>query len=182
MIRLRAILIALAGALLVAAMWATNPDYNSAIKPFVTNVRFGETGRTRLIQARFDGWHTTDRIAFSLYGSDRLRDSEGVFLIVDLTVTGTTTSAVLDGFWIGSSGRRYAATRRANGIPRLLREVALQPGLDSRAMVVFELPPDEIAGGALSLTLLLDPMLDGTLRLIPPDTPPLHSPEERFGG
>lgn len=177
MTRLRALfrpanlLIVLAGAAALAGMMATQPDYNSAVRPFVSHAAPGDWAETRLIRARFDGWRTADRI---VPPDGRARETGGVFLIADLTLAGRGTSTMVDAAWIGATGRRYAATRRVSGLPLQLDDLWLQPGLDSRAVAVFELPPDEIAGGALALTLRLDPALDGTLRLAPPMSPPAH--------
>lgn len=171
------IAIAIAGTGLLATMMLTNPGYQRATRPFQQAVPAGETGQTRLIGGSFDDWRTASII---LTGSAR-RDSQGVFLIAELTLSGTTTSTAIDAYWIGGSGRRYAATTRIAGLPRRLQDVRLQPGLTSHTVAIFEIPPDEIPGGAVLLTLPRDPMLDGTLRLAPPDAPPRHVETESFG-
>lgn len=182
MIRPADLLIVAGGAVALFAMMLSNPDYNSAVRAFVTPVAAGETGQTRLIRGQFQGWRTADRITFPEYGRDVQRTTEGLFLITDLALSGTTISTPIDAWWIGASGRRYAATRRIAGLPRQTDLLWLQPGLDSHAMAIFELPPDEVAGGALLLTLRFDPVLDGTLRLAPPEAPPAHQEDERLGG
>ena len=152
-----------ASAAALGAMMLTNPDYNRALQPFTTHVASGQTGQTRLIAGQMEGWRTADQIAFSNFGTETRRDSEGVFLIVDMSLTGTTESTTVSASWVGSSGREYDSTTRIANVPGLLSDLWLQPGLNSRAMTVFELPPDEVAGGALRLTLRLDPDLDPSL-------------------
>lgn len=175
------LLVIAASAVALSGMMLTNPDYNRALQPFVTDVPFGEPGQTRLIIARFDGWRSADQVSFTQFGTDQTRDSEGVFLIADLVLSGTTRSTRVDASWIGASGREYAATRRISGVEGQLDDLWLQPGLESRASAYFELPADEIEGGALRLSLPLDPDLDGTLRLAAPDGTPPHQPDLRLG-
>lgn len=165
----------------LGAMMVTNPDYNRALRPFVTHVAAGEAGQTRLIAGRVTGWRTADQVAFSDYGTETLRDSEGVFLIVDLSLSGTTASTMVAASWIGASGREYMTTKRIANVPGQLEDLWLQPGLESKTIAFFELPPDEVAGGALRLAIRLDPDLDGTLLLDPPAEAPAHEDVARFG-
>lgn len=164
----------------LGAMMVTNPDYNRALRPFVTHVPAGQMGQTRLLAGRMEGWRTADRVAFTEYGKEVARGSDGVFLIVDLSLSGTTDSTMIAASWVGSSGREYMTTKRITNVPGQIEELWLQPGLESRAIAVFELPPDEVTGGALRLTLRLDPDLDGTLLLDPPTEAPAHEDVARF--
>lgn len=173
MIRPAPLLIAAASAVLLAGMMLTNPDYNSTVRPFETTVAPGESGQTRLIGGQITGWRTADRLEFPSYGSPQSRDTQGVFLIVDLRLSGRTESTMLRAAWIGASGRRFDTTARVSGAFLQVQDLWLQPGLDSKAIAIFELPPDEIAGGALLLSDRIDAPLDGRLRLLAPlDAPP----------
>lgn len=180
--RLASITVVLAGAGMLAGLRATNPDYDRAIAPFVTTVAANESGTTQLIGGRFLDWRLADRIAFPHAGAEVTRDTGGSFLIVDLEVRGTTQSTPARAVWIGSSGRRYATTRRVSGLARQLDEIWLQPGVPLSALAIFELPPDEVEGGSLLLTLTLDQPLEGNLRLLPPPTAPTHEAIARFDG
>jgi hypothetical protein len=182
MIRLPPLLIALAGAALLAGMMLTNPDYNSAVRPFESRVSPGEAGQTRLIDGRIEGWRTADVIAFLRFGSMLRRDTQGVFLIVDLKLSGTTESTQLRATWIGASGRRYDSTARIDGAFLLIQDLWLQPGLESTAMAIFELPPDEIPGGAILLADRIAAPLDGQLRLSAPEDAPPHLAELELAG
>ncbi|WP_299844689.1 hypothetical protein [uncultured Paracoccus sp.] len=174
MIRIAPLLTAAAAAVLLAGMMLTNPDYNSAVRPFETRVPPGETGQTRLIGGRIEGWRTADRISFPAFGSLRQRDTQAMFLIVDLKLFGTTDSTMLRAGWIGASGRRYDTTARISGAFLQIQDLWLQPGLESKAIAIFELPEDEIAGGALMLSDRIDAPLDGRLRLAAPVDAPSH--------
>lgn len=173
--------VVLAGAGLLAAFQATNPGYNETFRPFVIDVPADQPGDTRLFDGRIAGWRSADRISFSQFGRDRLLNTQGVFLLVDLRLHANIQSTTLRAVWLGASGREYAATARAENLPGALESVALQPGLTMSALAVFELPPDEIAGGALILASPLNPPLDGVLRLQPPAAAPEHRAEESFG-
>lgn len=174
MIRVAPLMIAVAGAVLLAGMMLTNPDYNRAVRPFETRVAPGESGQTRLIAGRIEGWRTADSVTFPHLGSPVRRDTQGRFLILDLKLSGTTESTMLRAFWIGASGRRYETTARISGAFPQIEDLWLQPGLESKAIAIFELPPDEIAGGALLLTDRVDTPLDGRLRLAAPVEAPPH--------
>lgn len=182
MIRPAQILILTVALVLMVAMMLTNPDYNSAVRPFETRVPAGETGQTRLIGGRIEGWRTANRLTFPLLGTPTLRDTQGVFLIVDLRLFGTTESIMLRASWIGPSGRRYDTTSRVTGTMNQLEDLWLQPGLESKAVAIFELPPDEISGGAIVLAQRIDPPLDGVLRLAAPSAPPVHAPDIGLDG
>lgn len=182
MIRIAPVMIAAAGAVLLAGMMLTNPDYDRAVRPFETRVPPGESGQTRLIGGRIEGWRTAERVTLAASGSPVTRDTQGIFLIVDLKLFGTTESTMLRASWLGSSGRRYDTTSRISGAFRQVQDLWLQPGLDSTAIAIFELPPDEIEGGALILSDRIDAPLDGRLRLAAPPEAPIHSPHLELEG
>ncbi|KRW93654.1 hypothetical protein [Paracoccus sp. MKU1] len=171
MIWLGRIAIVLAGAALLGGMMQTAPDYNSVVQPFRHHVAAGRTGEARSFRARFTGLRLADRIAFRRYGRDLVRDSDGVFLIAEIEAEATLASQRLDAVWQGASGRRYALSRRAEDIPRGLESRWFQPGLSNRAVAVFELPADEVAGGALVLTGSFTAVFDSALHLAPPALP-----------
>lgn len=181
MIRSSHLLTLLVGGLVLAGMMLSNPDYNSTIRPFVRDVVPGDAGQTRLMAGRFDRWRTADRLIFTRYGKQVSRDTQGVFLIVEPFLAGTTVSTMVRASWVGPSGRHYAESGRVSGLPRQTEDLWLQPGLDSRALAIFELPPDEVAGGALLVSLRTDPPLDGTLLLKAPAPAPEHQGVTRLG-
>lgn len=48
----------LIGAALLAGMMLSNPGYDRALRPFVTDVAAGTRGETRTFAAAFTGWET----------------------------------------------------------------------------------------------------------------------------
>ncbi len=169
------ILISATALALLAGMMLSNPDYDSVVRPFEVSVPPEGRGQTRLIGGQITGWRTADRVTLPSSVGGQVRETQGVFLIVDLKVFGTTESTMIRAAWIGASGRRYATTTRISGTLHQIEDVWLQPGLESSATAIFELPPDEIAQGAILLTLRIDPPLDGTLRLSAPTEAPEHA-------
>ncbi|AGT09158.1 DUF4352 domain-containing protein [Paracoccus aminophilus] len=176
------VLACLCSAALLGGMMLTEPDYNSVFRPFVTHVAASETGETRLFAARFTGWQTAESIDVASLGQELHRDTEGRFLIVDLELTGTISSTSLAASWQGASGRRYDTTKRISSFARDLRALTIQPGLQNKAVAVFELPADEIAGGRLILEARFDPPLEGTLHLAPPGPVPADAAVVRLDG
>lgn len=175
------ILIFLIAALMLGGMMMTTPGYNQARAPFITTVPFDQQGQTRLFGGRFLDWRTADRIEMDQFGTKTTRDTEGVFLIVDLMVTGTSETTVAEASWLGASGRRYDATKRVTTLPGQLDLQWLQPGIEAKTFTVFELPPDEVQGGGLLLSHGFPRPLDGVLRLEGPATAPKHETVVRLG-
>ncbi|UFS65015.1 hypothetical protein LO749_00085 [Paracoccus denitrificans] len=180
MIRGGSIAIVLAGAALLGAMMQTAPDYNSTVQPFRSHVAAGGTGEARSFRARFAGARLADRIAFSRFGTEFVHDTDGVFLIAEIEVEATIVSQRIDASWQGASGRRYALSRRAQDIPRGLDSHWFQPGLTGRAIAVFELPPDEVAGGELVVNNSFTAVFDSALHLAPPEPAGGSQPIIRF--
>ncbi|KXF74683.1 hypothetical protein ATN84_22575 [Paramesorhizobium deserti] len=171
MIRPANIAIVLVGGALLGVMMQTAPDYNSVVQPFRSHLATGETGEARSFRARFTGARLAERIAFRRFGRDLVRDTDGVFLIAEIEAEATVASQQIGATWRGASGRDYALSRRAQGIPTGLDSRWFQPGLTDRAIAVFELPEDEIAGGEMVLTNSFNAVFDSALHLAPPPLP-----------
>ncbi len=175
----RLAIILLAG-LMLAGMLRSNPDYNSTIRPFTRKADWDQTGQARLMSGRILDWHTAEQIQFQEFGHDLIRKSEGIFLIVDLALTGRENSSKVEALWIGSSQRRYSATKRITGLPRQIDSLWLQPGLESKTFAIFELPADEVEKGAILLGPPSVTPLDDTLLLEAPPSSPPHRLIESF--
>lgn len=174
MIRAADMATVLAGAVLLGAMMASAPDYNSVFQPFPAHAAPGEAADGRLFDARFLGGRLAQQVAFERYGTPITRDSAGLFLIADFEVSNVTASTRIAATWRGASGRDYAATGRVEGAPGGLEARWFQPGLTDRAFAVFELPEDEVPGGRLVLTAPGVTILDSALDL---QAPPLPGPQ-----
>jgi len=168
MIRTRHILPVLLGICILGAMMTTTPGFDRAFRPLRTTAPNGEVAQGRLHAAQLAGWQTADRITFDVYGKPVTRDTQGVFLIVDIDILDVSTSIRLSATWRGRSGRLYTQTSRADGAPGTLDVRQFHPGLNDKGRAVFELPKDEIEGGTLLLTRKGLNILDSELALTSP--------------
>ena len=166
MMRLRHILPVLLGACVLGALMNTTPTYDSVFKPMRSTAQGNASAQGRLLSAQLANWQTADQITFERYGSLVTRDTQGVFLIVDVAVQDVQESLRLTATWQGRSGRRYTQTARVDSATTLnVRQ--FHPGLQDEGRAVFELPRDEITGGSLLLARQGPNILDSELELIP---------------
>ena len=177
------ILAVLLGACLLGLMMNSTPGFDQVFRPLRVTAADGSVAHGRLHDAGIAGWQTTDRLMFERYGKPVTRDTQGVFLVVDLDIVDVRESIYLSAVWQGRSGRRYVQTARADGAPGTLDVRQFHPGMADKGRAVFELPLDEVQGGQLLLSRKGVNMLDSELALTPPaDAAPRHEPELRMGG
>src|SRR5690606_9808254 len=86
MIRVRHALPLLLGAGLLGAMMATAPDFDTVFRPLRVAAPSGAVAQGRLHAARFADWQTAEQLSFNRYGSAVIRDSSGIFLVVDVDI------------------------------------------------------------------------------------------------
>ncbi|WP_353194878.1 hypothetical protein [Pusillimonas noertemannii] len=168
MIRLRHVLPIVLGACALGAMMATTPDFNSVFRPLRTTAPNGAAAHGRLLAVRFADWQTAQQLSFERYGATVMRDTQGVFLVVEFDISDVRESVRLAAAWQGRSGRRYDQTKRVDDAPSTVDTRQFHPGLEDRGRAVFELPPDEIEGGTLLLARKGPNILDSELALTPP--------------
>ncbi|WP_295920924.1 hypothetical protein [uncultured Xanthomonas sp.] len=171
--RLSAIAILLLGFVLLAGMRWTMPRYERI------------TGSIAVSGAP-DGWVQTGNLAvnagtpqlahtirFKAAGALQQRDSGGVWLVVPVrSKVARATARVYGRVWATPDGRRYRASGRAEMGDAVLSSIkTLQPGLERKDVLVFELPSALArAGGTLLLSEDRDPQLtaDAQVRYPPP--------------
>jgi hypothetical protein len=153
---------------LLLAMRESIPNYDGMTGPIVERGVLGEWKQARRFAARADAVLTARAIRTEKTGvpeSLSRHDTSGVWLVVD-----ATAKAVDEPVSIGKAqiltrdGRRYARTERL-GSTRQLSGAELQPGIESRGVLVFELPADQVAGATLVLADSPIAILDSELRL-----------------
>ncbi|MCB5362717.1 hypothetical protein H0484_02970 [Pusillimonas sp. CC-YST705] len=160
------------GVVVLAALMASTPGYDDAFKPLRQTVQHGESAHGRLFSVRFVDWMTAERLAYQLYGKPTTKDTQGVFLLADFQVSDVRESVSLSAAWQGPSGRRYAQTARLEDAPSALKSRQFHPGIETKGRAIFELPPDEIAGGTLLVSRKGLNVLDTELALLPPNGHP----------
>lgn len=180
MIRPASIIAIVVAAAALAGMMATNPDYNRAVRPMISEAGSDGIARTRTVAGKIESWRTADVIEFTRYGKKMRRDTAGVFLIVEMKLDAVGQSIVVESEWLGTSGRHYQTTDRIDGPQQLIHDSWLQPGMTVSTTAIFELPRDEIVGGAALVGPWLMMPLDGSIKLEPPAEPPRHVLVERM--
>lgn len=177
----RGILVLLAGGAILAAMQASTPYYDDVFRPFPVAANSGETAVGRLFDAQFTDWQQAIRIRIPGNAAPVTRTTEGVFLIVGMRISGVRQTVPIEAVWLGSSGRRYAASLRFPDSGLALETLRVNPHLVTAARAVFELPPDEVPGGWLVLGAKGMTVLDSALQLAPPESAPILIPVHEAG-
>jgi len=141
----------LLGGAALGAMMSTVPDYNSSFRPFFVSANKAGIGEGRGFSARLLGLKTADVIAYTRFGQPMSYDTSAIFLVAEVSITGRSESRQLEAVWFGATGRQYRPSARLEDVPHGLSSASFEPGLEDRAVAVFELPQDEIIGGQLGL-------------------------------
>lgn len=155
--------VTLAAAALAALRWTT-PSYATLTGPIPVAGRQGERAEGRAFAVTVETIELAGRVRVTRFGRTVERTTDGVFAVVTARVeAGAATTSIGAAAWIGPSGRVYAQTQRIDGASSLLMGRTIQPGLPRSGVFVFELPADEVEGGALRLSRFPEPRLDSEL-------------------
>lgn len=167
--RRRSVLLVVVSLALLYAMRASIPNYDGMTGPVVERGAFATWTQGRRLAARADAVTTARVVRYAKSGAADVlaeHDTSGVWLVVDATARGVTEPVTLMKAQIETrDGRRYARTERLGIGARQLSAVELQPGIDSRGVLVFELPADALVGTRLVLADTLFPLLDSELSI-----------------
>lgn len=154
---------------LLLAMRESIPNYNGMTGPIIERGALGAWTYARRFAARADAVTTARLVRYEKTGvteSLAQHDTSGVWLVVDVTAKAADEPLMLGKAQILTrDGRRYARTERLGGGARQLSGVELQPGIESRGAIVFELPADQIVGAQLVLADSPIAILDSELRI-----------------
>lgn len=161
--RLRRVLLALGAVAIGAVAVASAPETEDIVAPFAVRGEAGERVDARVLGAEVTGVRTAEQIAVANWSTSTSLDTEGVWLLVDATVTvwqerqGLSYAAVRIG---GSSYRTFGALPGSSlvGYP-------FDPGVAVSGSLVFELPREalELAvrkGLDVEFAASIDPRLD----------------------
>lgn len=154
MSRLRALGWTVLALALLLAMRESTPNYDALVGPLVQRGRSGEYLAGRRFEARVDAVHAARLIRYERRpDSVEQRDSSGVWLVVEASARATQVPVTLgNAQLLTRDGRRYAQSGRLPLSPPLLAARELQPGIESRGVLLFELPADALAGAVLALS------------------------------
>lgn len=160
--RLAAMAILLLGFVLLAGMRWTMPRYERITGPIPVSGTPGSWVQTDNLAVNAGTPQLARTLRFKAAGAVQQRDSGGVWLVVPVrSKVARATARVYGRVWATPDGRRYRASGRAEMGDAVLSSIkTLQPGLERKDVLVFELPSALArAGGTLVLSEDRDPQL-----------------------
>ncbi len=136
--------------LLLYGLQKTMPTYGNITSPIALWGKAGEMLRARNFALTVKDIRIAREIKLTAIGRERLYSTSGVWALVEveaaaLNETVTLTSAN----WLGRDGARYEASERLSNAPGLLTSQRLEPGLTTRALLIFEFPESELIKGQI---------------------------------
>lgn len=171
--RLGAVAVLVLAFVALAAMRWTMPRYARITGPIDYAGKPGVPVRTDNLQITAGAPRLARTIRFGASGKIETRDSDGVWLIVPIfSEVEHRTAHVYGRTWVATDGRRYRASGRVETADAALSSTkTIQPGLQRKDLLVFELPPELATGGTLLLSEERDPQLTAEARIRYPATP-----------
>lgn len=153
-------------ALILAFLQSTTPSYAVLTGPIETTGLQKDTVASKTFSIKVGKIVRTKAISFTRYGQPVERQTDGVWLIVNVELqskyeTMTIQAAAIE----GASGRLYRQSHRADGAPRLIPSKDLQPGLPSTGIFIFELPENETRRMTLVVSKQPSPQLESEIRI-----------------
>ncbi|MBB5944382.1 hypothetical protein [Xanthomonas sp. 3307] len=172
--RLATIAILLLGFVLLAEMRWTMPRYERITGPIAVSGAPDSWVQTENLAVNAGTPQLARTIRFKAAGAVQQRDTGGVWLVVPVrSKVVRATARVYGRVWATPDGRRYRASGRAEMGDAVLSSIkTLQPGLERKDVLVFELPSALArAGGTLVLSEDRDPQLTAEARVRYPPIP-----------
>ncbi|WP_343527528.1 hypothetical protein [Sphingomonas sp.] len=169
------IAIILIGLLVLAGMRWTMPRYERITGPIAVAGKPDAWVDTGNLAVRGGAPQLARTIRFKALGKVEERTSAGVWLVVPVrSRVDHATAHVYGRIWVTPDGRRYRASGRVeDGDVVLTATKTLQPGLERKDVVVFELPVELANGeGTLLVSEERDPQLTAQARITYPAAAP----------
>lgn len=172
--RLAGVAILLIGLVALAGMRWTIPRYDNITGPIAFPGKPGEWVNADNLVVAAGPARVARAIRFNAMGRTQLRTSGGLWLVIPVrSRVERATAHVYGRTWMTADGRRYRASGRAeDGSAVLSLAKTLQPGLERKDLVVFELPSElAAAGGTLLLSEQSEPRLTAEVQVRYPAMP-----------
>lgn len=146
MIRKLAAISGLALAVLVLyGLQKTMPTYGNITSPIALYGKTGEALSARNFTITVKDLRLARAITLSAFGRERSYSTSGVWALVETEAAARDETIILtSASWLGRDGARYTASERLSNAPGLLTNQRLEPGLSTRALLVFEIPESEL--------------------------------------
>ncbi|TXH85093.1 MAG: hypothetical protein E6Q77_01130 [Rhizobium sp.] len=153
-------------ALILAFLQSTTPSYAVLTGPIVTAGVQNDVVSSETFSIKVDKIVAAKTISFTRYGKPTERQTEGVWVIVNVELQARRETMTLQAAAIrGASGRLYRQSHRVDGAPRRVPTKELQPGLPTKGLLVFEMPEDEMHDMTLIVSRQQAPQLDSEIRV-----------------
>jgi hypothetical protein len=143
--------IALGVLLLVAVLFVTRtaPTVEQRMGNIATSGRIGELVDTRGFKLRVERVRLAKQVISTSYDAKPVA-TKGVWLVVTATLIGDWKATSYDNARLTTpDGRVYHTTSRLLNTELLTEDVSTEPGIPLRGAIVFEIPPDALAGSVL---------------------------------
>ncbi|WP_369944338.1 hypothetical protein [Xanthomonas medicagonis] len=166
--RLAGVAILLVGVVALAGMRWTMPRYERITGPIAVSGSPGTWVQADNLSVEAGTPRLARTLRFKAAGQVQLRESGGTFLVIPVrSRVERATAHVYGRIWVAADGRRYRASARLEQGDVVLSSIkTLQPGLERKDLVVFELPSALAAGaGTLLLSEERDPQLTAEAQL-----------------
>jgi hypothetical protein len=146
----------LLGLLLVAGIVAgveLRPAEDERTDPITTNGRLGEPVDTGDFELTVEKVRVTHALTFDDgFTSGPALRSKGVWVVLTATLVGGSNPVTYDDARLETpGGYAYELSGRTDSSLTLTDDVRIGPGIARRGAIVFELPPDRLAGARLRL-------------------------------
>ncbi len=153
-------------ALVLAALQATTPPYAMLTGPIRTEGRQAETVAGTMFSAQIRQVQKAKTLVWDQFGRAVERESSGSWVVVSAELQAMReTMPVRGATIIGTSGRLYHQSQRAQGAPNVLSAKTVQPGLPTSGLYIFEMPQEETRNMVLVLSRQYGPQLEDELNI-----------------
>jgi len=151
MIRKLASVLAIGLAIIILyGLQKTRPGYGEITSPITVSGKAGEKLSARNFELTVTNIRLAREIRLTTFGKDRLYSTSGIWAVVEAEAAARNESITLtSAAWLGPDGVRYDSSERLSNAPGLLTVQRLEPGLPSRALMIFEFPESEWPGGSI---------------------------------
>ena len=131
----------------------TRPRYSQITSPIVTTGGMNERVQTGNFALSLDSVRVARALDVETFGKTKAYTTPGVWVVVEgMAEARYETLSLTSADWISKAGVRYALTDRIPATIEMLPGDVNQPGLPRRALLVFEMPQDAVAGGSVAVT------------------------------
>lgn len=153
-------------------MCSTTPSYDELTGPIPYSSVQGASAAADNIVVDAGPPLLAKSIRFKASNQPRERGTDGVWLIIPVRVQATRESTrLLGAAWQARDGKRYAASLRVEDADVSLPGKGVQPDLERKSLLVFEMPEEAARGGTLLLSEATFPRLTAQLHIVYPEPP-----------